>query len=191
MPSTPPYVNPPPAPATIQLASQTFRKVRGSGTLPAKPEGLATVCARNVQANSLVVAVNRGRQPGTVIAQPPAVAAVAAHNPLIASSLGAQHLRHGVLRGGRARCGSTPIFQLSFNSRFFADDAALACCGNFLSDLYDLESAPAPFYETSYKPRLFHLNEDAGDRPGRNVILGVEAGWDTNPTAGAASTRAE
>jgi phospholipase A1/A2 len=176
--------DPPPASPKIELAPQTFRKVRYSGTLPGKLEGTATVRTRDLQSNSVVIAVQQGPQPaaGSVIpAQPPSVAAATPSSRFL-SALSTYDPVYFVV-GTRGRTNAK--FQFSFKYRFFTEDGPLVQHVRFLKDLYlgytqttlwDLESDSAPFYDTSYKPRLFYLNEDAWEWPERKMTLGIEGG---------------
>src|SRR5262245_14075946 len=49
--------DPPPPTATIQLAPQTFRKIRYAGTLPVALVGATSVAVRNVASNNVMIAV--------------------------------------------------------------------------------------------------------------------------------------
>ena len=179
--------DPPPSPATIALAPQTFRKIRYTGKLPEGIEGTVTIRARDIRANSLVLALSRATEPppGSVIPPEPVVTAAAAAPTPTARFLSALSTYDPIYFAVGTRERTNAKFQLSFKFQFFAEDAPLVRRVNFLQDLYfsysqtslwDLESNSAPFYDTSYKPRLFYLNDDAWDWPGRRITLGVEGG---------------
>jgi phospholipase A1/A2 len=190
----------PPADATIRLAPQTFRKVRYTGTLPEGIEGTVTVRTRDIPANSLVLALSGAArsEPGSVIAPKPRVTAAATAPAPTARFLSALSTYDPVYIAAGANDGKNAKFQLSFKFQFFAEDAPLVRHVNFLQDLYfgytqtslwDLQSSSAPFYDTSYKPRLFYFNDDAWNWPGRKIKLGVEGGLghESNGKSGADS----
>jgi phospholipase A1 len=188
--------DPPPAPGRIELAPGTFRKIRYSGELPDKVQGAVTLRVRDLETNTLMLAVSREPQqePGTVIAAQPAIAAERPSSPFL-SALSTYDPVYFAL-GTRGETNAK--FQLSFKFQFFAQDAPLVRYANFLQDIYfgytqttiwNIGSASAPFYDTSYQPRVFYLNEDAWDWPGRKVMLGVESGLghESNGKSGADS----
>jgi outer membrane phospholipase A len=134
------------------------------------------------------------QEPGTVIAAQPAIAAERPSSPFL-SALSTYDPVYFAL-GTRGETNAK--FQLSFKFQFFAQDAPLVRYANFLQDIYfgytqttiwNIGSASAPFYDTSYQPRVFYLNEDAWDWPGRKVMLGVESGrgHESNGKSGADS----
>jgi len=179
--------DPPPSVAAINLAPQTFRKVRYAGKLPEGIQGTVTVRARDISANSLVLALTRAAEPppGSVIAPEPVVTAASAAPTPTARFLSALSTYDPIYFAVGTRDGANAKFQLSFKFQFFREDAPLVRHVNFLQDLYfgytqtslwDLAASSAPFYDTSYKPRLFYLNDDAWDWPGRKITLGVEGG---------------
>lgn len=176
--------DPQPGPAAIRLAPQTFRKVRYAGQLPDKVLGPTTVRARELETNSLVIAVQRASPPEkqAVIAdrQQPATLSTPASRFLSALST---YEPVYVAVGTRVRTNAK--FQLSFKYRFFSEEGPLVQRVNFLQDLYfgytqtalwDLESNSAPFYDSSYKPRLFYLNDSVWDWPAARLGLGMEGG---------------
>ena len=179
--------DPPPAVATVELAPQTFRKIRYTGKLPEGVEGTVTIRTRDIRANSLVLALSRTTEPkpGSVIAPEPVVAGASAAPTPTSRFLSALSTYDPIYFAVGTREGANAKFQLSFKFQFFPEDAPLVRQVNFLQDLYfgytqtslwDLASSSAPFYDTSYKPRLFYYNAGVWDWPGRKITLGVEGG---------------
>jgi phospholipase A1 len=176
--------DPPPVPATVQLAPQSFRKIRYSGKLPDTLEGVATLRARDVEANSLVIAVQRAphRAAEGVIQDKPPAPGDGTHSSRFLSALSTYDPMYFAVG---TRVTPSAKFQLSFKYRFFVEDGPLAQRASFLGDLYfgytqtslwDLRTNSAPFYDSSYKPRLFYLNPDLWEWPGKKVRLGLEGG---------------
>lgn len=176
--------DPPPVPATVQLAPQSFRKIRYSGKLPDQLEGVATLRVRDVEANSLVVAVQRAPQQAAegVIDDKPPPPSGGKHSSRFLSALSTYDPMYFAV-GTRGTASAK--FQLSLKYRFFVEDGPLAQRASFLGDLYfgytqtslwDLGTNSAPFHDSSYIPRVFYLNDDLWDWPGKKVRLGVEGG---------------
>jgi outer membrane phospholipase A len=173
--------DPAPSSATVQLALQTFRKIRYRGTLPAELEGAVTVRARGLESNSLVLAV-QGAAPAALVAQEQPVKAPTTSSPPFFSALSAYDPMYFALG---VNSDATAKFQLSLKLQFFTEDAPLARRAQFLHDLYfgytqtslwNLGEQSSPFYDTSYQPRLFYFTPDIWQASGRNVRLGVESG---------------
>jgi outer membrane phospholipase A len=175
--------DPPSVPASVRLAAQTFRKVRYTGKLPDRLQGIATVRTREPQTNNVVVSVQPPSQPAA--ASVIAGSSAAADNTPSSRFLSALSTYEPVYFVVGTRVRTNAKFQLSFKYRFFNKDGPLVQRVNFLQDLYlgytqtslwDLESNSAPFYDSSYKPRLFYLNEDAWEWPAVRLGLGLEGG---------------
>jgi len=184
--------DPPPSPATAQLAPQTFRKIRYSGALPAELEGTVTVRARGLESNSLVLAVQGAPAPPPAVAQQQPAKAPGPSYPPFFSALSPYDPMYFAL--GLSSDAATK-FQLSLKLQFFTEDAPLAQHAQFLHDLYfgytqtslwNLGEQSSPFYDTDYQPRLFYFSPDIWDASGRNVRLGVESGLghDSNGKSG-------
>lgn len=175
---------------TVQLAPQTFRKVRYGGKLPDALTGVTTLRPRAVAADPLVLVVHPGARqaPQSIIAETPAAPAASAGqsgSTPTSRFLSALSVYDPVYFAVGTRERTNAKFQLSFKYRFFTEDGPLAQRVNFLQDLYlgytqtslwDLESNSAPFYDSSYKPRLFYYNRDVWDGAEKKISLGLEGG---------------
>ena len=189
--------DPPPSPASIRLAPQTFRKVRYAGKLPDQLRGTATIRTRELETNSVVIAVQQVSQPPveSVIAERSHAATGSTPSSRFLSALSTYEPVY-VAVGTRVRTNAK--FQLSFKYRFFNEGGPLVQRVNALQDLYlgytqtslwDLESNSAPFYDSSYKPRLFYLNDEVWEWPAVRLGLGLEGGLghESNGKSGADS----
>jgi outer membrane phospholipase A len=177
--------DPAPSDSTIQLAPQTFRKIRYTGTLPVALEGTASVAVRNVAANSVIVSVQAATGPSsTAAAEATASTPASARSPPFFSALSAYDPMYFAVGIG-TNSEATSKFQLSLKLQFFTDDSSLARRTPFLHDLYfgytqtsiwNLAQTSSPFYDTSYQPRLFYYSPQIWESSGRSVRLGLETG---------------
>jgi phospholipase A1/A2 len=179
------FVADPSAPAsTIQLAPQTFRKIRYTGTLPAALEGTTSVAVRNVASNNVVISVQAAAAPSIAAAQEPASVPAGARSPPFFSALSAYDPMYFAVGVG-TNSETTSKFQLSLKLQFFTEDSSLARRTPFLHDLYfgytqtsiwNLAQTSSPFYDTSYQPRLFYYSPQIWESSGRGLRLGLETG---------------
>lgn len=175
--------DPPPPSAAIQLAPQTFRKIRYTGTLPAALQGTASVAVRNVPSNSVMISVQVATS-STAAAQEPASAPASLRSPPFWSALSAYDPMYFAIGVGTSS-DTTSKFQLSLKLQFFTEDSSLARGTPFLHDLYfgytqtsiwNLGQSSSPFYDTSYQPRLFYYSPQLWESTGRGVRVGLETG---------------
>ena len=176
--------DPKPPAAAIELAPQTFRKIRYTGTLPAALEGATRVTVRNVTSNNVMIAVQAAAAPSTAAAQEPATTTASAASPPFFSALSAYDPMYFALGVGTTS-DTTSKFQLSLKLQFFTEDSSWARRTPFLHDLYfgytqtsiwNVNQTSSPFYDTSYQPRLFYYSPQIWESSGRSVLLGLETG---------------
>jgi len=177
--------DPPPPATTVQLAPQTFRKIRYTGTLPATLEGPATVAIRNVASNNVMISVQApAATPSTAAAQEPASTSASARSPPFFSALSAYDPMYFAVGIGTSS-ETTSKFQVSLKVQFFTEESSLARSAPFLHDLYfgytqtsiwDLGKTSTPFQDTSYQPRLLYYSPQIWESSGHSVRLGLETG---------------
>ena len=175
--------DPPPPAATIQLAPQTFRKFRYTGSLPPALEGAASVAVRNIEASNLMISVQAAGAPSTTAATETS-STPSARSPPFFSALSSYDPMYFAVGVGTSS-DTTSKFQLSLKLQFFTEDSSLARHTPFLHDLYfgytqtsiwNLGQSSSPFYDTSYQPRLFYYSPHIWESTGRGVRLGLETG---------------
>jgi outer membrane phospholipase A len=194
----------------VELPPGTFRRIAYRGHLPealsgnvsaqaqdldaapsmfaVAPGALAAEASRAIAAETTGTArdVPAGQAPGAAAGVDPAgtfFSALSPYEPVYAAV--------GEREGWNAK------FQLSLKFRFFPRDAPVVKHVDFLQDLYfgytqtslwDLESASKPFFDSSYKPRVFFFDPNVW-RLDPSVVAGVEGGLghESNGRGGAES----
>ncbi len=189
----------------FDLAPGSFRSFKLHGDLPQIPAGLVSVAPTGIQANALVLRVTQSAPsqstpvttagqselvqatppqptPGMPDEEKPAAEAPALVDKPPRLALSVYEPVYFIFGGDG---GFNAKFQISFKYQLF--DAQ----GNFnqrmpwLSDLYlgysqtslwDLGELSAPFKDTSYRPRIFYLNDHIFDFFDGRLRMGVESG---------------
>lgn len=175
--------------APFELAPGSFRTIRLNGELPRMKPGVVTFDLTGIDANKLVLAVEEAAAPApelvaessgeTATSSPtsdlvdkPPVLALSVYEPV--------YFLFGHKGGFNAK------FQISFKYRLFDDKGAIANRLPWLDDLYlgfsqtslwDLGERSSPFHDSSYRPRLFYLDDDFMTLFDGRLRIGLEGGF--------------
>jgi phospholipase A1 len=190
----------------FDLAPGSFRSFKLHGDLPQIPAGLMSVAPTGIEANALVLRVTEPTSPEAAPATTAGQPSLVQENPTSSPTPGMPddskpapdapalvdkppRLALSVYEpvyfifGGDG--GFNAKFQISFKYQLFDAQGNFSKKLPWLGDLYlgysqtslwDLGELSAPFKDTSYRPRLFYLNDHIFDFFDGRLRVGVESG---------------
>lgn len=175
----------PDRPGRTEIAAGGFVTVALEGSAPPDADGSATLTLTGVEANPVVLQLERAPEAIAAPAPSPTIASfkdprlVDKPPPIPVSAYEPVYFLVGGDDGLNAK------FQISLRYRLFDDRGPLAQRLNWIDDLYlsftqtslwDLSETSAPFTDSSYRPRLFFADDVLTKFMDGRVQLGLEAG---------------